>query len=168
MTHPLPRWIRECFFFFFVPCFPSCLPKKKREQNTPELRLYNRRCSCIKTGSKHTQRKRKKKKKVASKLWRASLFIAAISSILLRPRRPSPDLQNGTRSAVRLVPLCRQIISAARSDAARRAEVRPAHDSRFRSWNDWKVDATFISRNLLNWVIEFRPICVFVFVLRSS
>lgn len=96
------------------------------------------------------------------KLWRALLFIAAISSILRRPRRPSLDLQNGIRSAVHRRPHSFVSPNNQRRSEWHSAALRGAS----RSWlmlsqlERLEVEATFISRNLLTWVIELRPICM--------
>lgn len=80
---------------FFFSCFPSCLPKK----NAQRTRLS---CGCVTGAVPASKQAANTHKEInPSKLWRALLVIAAISSIL---HRPSLDLQNGTRSTVRCPP----------------------------------------------------------------
>lgn len=119
-------------------------------------------CGCI-TGAVAASKQAADKKKKMFKLWRALLFIAAISSILRRPLRPSLDLQNGIRSAVHRRPHSFVSPNNQRRSEWHSAALRGAS----RSWlmlpqlERLEVEATFISRNLLTWVIELRPICVF-------
>lgn len=126
VTHSLPRWIRECCFF--SPCLPSCLPKK----NASRTRLS---CGCItgaapasnQAANTHRERKTKKRGPNFGEHCYSSL-LSAVFSIALAALLSTSKMAPGLLSAARLVPLCRQIISAAQNDTTRRRKVRPGHD----------------------------------------
>lgn len=89
----------------FFSCFPSCLPKK----NAHGTRLS---CGCVtgavpaskQAANTHTKKKTKKEIKTRPNFGEHCYSSLLSAVILHRPRRPSLDLQNGTRSAVRCPP----------------------------------------------------------------
>lgn len=127
VTHSLPRWIKRMFFF---SCFPSCLPKKnaRSSENTFELWLYNRRRCCIETGSRQEKKTHKKKKRSNFGEHCYSSLLSAVFSPALAALLSTSKMASGLLSTAGLIPLCRQIISAAQNDTARRCEARPGRD----------------------------------------
>lgn len=123
VTHSLPRWIKKNVFFF--SCFPSCLPKKnaRSSENTFELWLYNRRRCCIKTGSRQEKKKCSNFGEHCYSSLLSAVFSAALAALL-----STSKMASGLLSTAGLIPLCRQIISAAQNDTARRCEARPGRD----------------------------------------